>query len=291
MTENFPASHHLRAILDRLLISAAPEAAAWLREGMAFLSDQGADEEQLARRFAAARRRLGTDPLEEPFPVLDTACGEIRLRGWTLGDAGRACLLLTAVERMEQGWQDLVGRLFRSGDESERASLTRMLCLLPEPRALLGLALEVGRTNSLRLYAALVLDNPYPASCYEQHAFNQVVLKSLFTGLPIGRIVGLKGRANPELSRMCEEYRDERVAAGRSVPRDIWLAMEPHASPRGLELVLGALDDDQPEHRYNAVLALLARRSDPRVARALADRLTRETIPEVRRLLESATAT
>jgi hypothetical protein len=280
----------LNAILEELGASAAPEANAWLREGVALLGSTRERENPLSVRFAAALRRVGAEPLSPSLGCLHTTCGDLMLGAWTRGDAARACLLMAAVGDAPPGWEGLVRNLFRHGDENERAAVTRALCLLPEPCSLHGLAAETGRANSLRLYAALALDNPYPAACYDDHAFNQVVLKCLFNGLPVGRIVGLPGRANPELSRMCEDYRDERVAAGRDVPQDLWLALEPHASPRGLALIIEALNDAVPGHRYNAVLALTRRRSDPRVSRALADRASRETDAELRRMLGSAVA-
>jgi hypothetical protein len=150
--------------------------------------------------------------------------------------------------------------------------------------------MESGRANSLALYAALALDNPYPSACYDDSAFNQLVLKSLFNDLPLARIIGLAERSNSELSQMCEEYRDERVAAGRCVPRDIWLALAPHASDRGLALALEALDDGDPEHRYNAIVALSRRCDEQRVGRALSDRLARETDSKLCRLLRAACA-
>ena len=53
--------------------------------------------------------------------------------------------------------------------------------------------------------------------------FNQMVLKALFIGSPLARLVGLEERITPELVRMAEDYAAERRAAGRSVPEDIAL--------------------------------------------------------------------
>lgn len=290
MTDLAPNLSYLQTIMDALEHSAAPEAVAWIREGIDVLSSVDGWEDALAPRFTGASHRLGQDVLSDRPRRLNCACGSIELAAWSRGDAGRACLLVSAVGDARPSWESVVRRLFRHGDESERVAVVRALCLLPDPCALTDIALEAGRANSLCLYAALALDNPFPAACYDDHTFNQVVLKCLFNGLSVGRIIDLTDRANPELARMCEDYRDERVAAGRSVPHDIWLALEPHASPRGLALIFDALHDKAPEHRYNAVLALTRRRSEPHVAQALSDRLTREDNPELRRLLESAAA-
>jgi hypothetical protein len=272
--------------LTSLRACAEPDSIRWLEEGIGLVGGIQDNEDQLASRFTMARRKLGPEGLTGPAQTLATSFGELSLDTWSRGDAARICLLLAAVGDGEPGWDRVITGLFRHGDEGERASLVRGLCLLPEPCRLRPLAQEAGRANSLSLYAALAIGNPYPAACYDDRAFNQVVLKSLFTGLPVGRILGLRERANPELSRMCEDYRDERVAAGRDVPADIWLALEPHATPRGLELILEALNDDDLQHRYNAVMALKQRQGDLSIARALAERLGRETDPRLRRLLE-----
>jgi hypothetical protein len=51
-----------------------------------------------------------------------------------------------------------------------------------------------------------------------------MVLKALFTGVALDRIVNLDDRLNPELARMASDYASARRAAGRSVPADLWRA-------------------------------------------------------------------
>jgi hypothetical protein len=131
--------------------------------------------------------------------------------------------------------------------------------------------------TSLRLYGALALDNPYPCCCYPEHDFNVLVLKCLFIGLTVGRITGLDRRTNADLSRMCEDYYEERTLAGRTVPADIWLPLVPHASPAGITLALEALADANPSRRYYAALALCGRRAEPAIGAALAARRGEES--------------
>ncbi len=277
-------------LLGALTEHLAPEALAWLRQGLDEVTQAPEPLAALSRRFPAARRRLGREALGGRI-VLTTGCGDLDAATWPRGDLGRACLLLGALAKGPAMAQALATALFRQGDEGERAALVRALCLTPDPCALLPLAQEAGRINSLDLFAALALDNPYPAACYDDHSFNQLVLKSLFNGLPIARINGFGRRANPELSRMCEDYVGERVAAGRTVPVDIWLALGPCASPNGLRLTIDHLGHPDPAHRYHAALALTrglaaGRRADgAEIARALAERGTIETDPQVSRVL------
>jgi hypothetical protein len=70
------------------------------------------------------------------------------------------------------------------------------------------------------VFEAIAAENPYPARCFSDAAFHQMVLKAIFVGMPVERIEGLSERATPELARMVEGYASERRAAGRTVPED-----------------------------------------------------------------------
>src|SRR5690625_6252577 len=72
------------------------------------------------------------------------------------------------------------------------------------------------------VFNAIALDNPYPKEYLEQDPFNQIVLKALFVGSPLFRIVGLEERANATLARILVEYSQERRSAGRVVSTEIW---------------------------------------------------------------------
>jgi hypothetical protein len=151
--------------------------------------------------------------------------------------------------------------------------------------------MEAGRANSLQLVSAVSLHNPYPRAHYSEHEFNQLVLKNLFVGLPIDGVLGLTERANEELARMCEDYYDERSAAGREVPNDIWLAMARHASERGEQLLLAHLLHDSFEHRCYAARAIgqrLQRR--PQLRETLQQQLQAEADAHVINALQTALA-
>jgi len=241
--------------LYALVIAAtAPSGRAWLDAAIADTGDAAEPGETLLRLFPAARRQLGAGRLTTPEQEIATADGMVRLGAWSPGGAGRIILLLDAVQR--GGGSELVTTVYRAGDESERSSITRALSLLGSGFELKPLALQAGRTNSSVMFAALALDNPFPSAHYTDHEFNQLVLKSLFIGLPLEPVVGLAARINANLSRMCEDYFDERTAAGRPVPSDIWLALAPYASERGLRLLREHLDHENVEHRQYAAQAL-----------------------------------
>ena len=53
---------------------------------------------------------------------------------------------------------------------------------------------------------AIACENPYPARYFPELNFNQMVLKALFTGVALARIIGCDGRVTSELSRMAADY-------------------------------------------------------------------------------------
>ncbi len=237
-------------------------------------SDQPLDD--LGLYSAMAKRKLGNRRLEHA-PAIDAVFSPLDIRRWGEADAARLVLLLSVVKRLPDQTEELVQAYYRMGDESERIALIRGLVLFAPADYLTTIALDAGRTNSLELLSALSLDNPYPASFYSEQTFNQMVLKCLFLGLAIERVVGLEQRANPDLTRMCENYVVERENASRTVPVDIWLAIGPHATTKGEQQILAYLNHEETGHRYYTALALGQRLSEnPSLKSHLQDRQKQE---------------
>jgi len=113
--------------------------------------------------------------------------------------------------------------LFRHGDNDERRAILRALPRLRDPARFLPLAIDACRTSVVPVFEAIACDNPFPTTHFPDANFNQLVLKAVFVGVPLGRVVGLHTRLSPELSRMARDYAAERRAAGRSVPDDLAL--------------------------------------------------------------------
>ena len=171
--------------------------------------------QQVRLAFSRAARKLADGPIEPG----DGLPGHMRGGHWQIVDLGRAALVLAAVDG--DGGTALVEQLFRTGELGEQASVLRMLALLPAPARFTAIAIEACRTNARSVFAAIATRNPFPAAEFPELAFNQMVLKAVFIGLPVATIVGLAERATPELRRMALGYASERSAAGRSVPDDV----------------------------------------------------------------------
>lgn len=170
--------------------------------------------EQLAQQPSAntlmllssqCKRRLGDTPLAEA-------------QGWNRTQLARALLLAGLLEQQAGAEQlPLLRQLFLWGDDQEKSVLLKVLDDLDTQGASLDLALQAGRTNNREVFAAIALDNPFPARHYPDRAFHQLVLKTLGMGLDSRRISGLAQRRSVDLNQLALEHMEEQLAADRSV--------------------------------------------------------------------------
>jgi hypothetical protein len=173
---------------------------------------------------------LGSDRLEFSHHEIDSenAARFLAFQGRPLHEFGRVALLLFALDRLPTGEQvEFIDELFMRGDNREREALLRTLPLLPDAGRFLATAVEACRANVQTVFEAIACENPYPACYFPESNFNQLVLKTIFTGLSLQRIVGLSDRITPALKGMASDHIKERTAAGRPVHEDIALIMPP----------------------------------------------------------------
>jgi len=138
--------------------------------------------------------------------------------GWSSVQLARALLLAEVLERrsgMARAY--LLEQLFQWGDDQEKIVLLKALDWLDRPGQCLELALLAGRTSNPQVFAALALDNPYPARHYPERAFHQLVLKALGMGLDCARVSGLAQRHGVELNQLALDLLDEQLDAARPV--------------------------------------------------------------------------
>lgn len=180
----------------------------------------------LAKAYTKAARLLGGALVEldqdEAKTLLSTWCRP--LQGRPLHELGRTALLLCATENLDpEEHAECIDELYVRGDNAERAALLRTLSLLPEPARFLSTAVEACRTNVQTVFEAIACENPYPVRHFTELNFSQMVMKAMFTEVPLQRIVGLLTRITPALMSMAKDYVREQAAAGRPVPEDIGL--------------------------------------------------------------------
>jgi hypothetical protein len=180
-------------------------------------------QRSIAHHFAIAQRRLAGLPLlsDETLDTLRKA-GVIAPQQWSMGDLGRALLLLhTLLLLPDAEHASFVMRLYQRGDSTEQQAILRSLILLPEPQRWVSIATEGCRSNVAIVFEAIACDNAYPERFLCELSFNQLVLKSLFTGISIRRIAGLNKRLTPTLKRMVADYASERRVAKRQISDDL----------------------------------------------------------------------
>jgi len=188
----------------------------------------GGSRDHLLQLYTDASRYGGHPP--QPFDAFEgfppPSATELSVAFWTTEDAVRLAFLLTrsAAVGADEFYDDAVA-CYELGVAREQRSWLKAVSLLPTPERYLSLVIDACRTNILPQFEAVACENPYAACYFPEANFNQVVLKALFNGVRLERIVGLSRRANPELTRMASDYAAERRAARRSVPVDIGLAM------------------------------------------------------------------
>jgi hypothetical protein len=199
-----------------------------LAEGLlptAFQTLPDFDHDGFLAELAGAPRWLAKAPLvlaADERDALRKAGVTWPIEGWPLDQLGRAAMLSVASTRLAPSeLERLLGDIHRQGETRERQALLRALPFMVLPERFVALAIDACRTNELPVFEAIACENPYPAEHFPDLNFNQMVLKALFLGVALDRILGLDQRRTPELARMAQGYASERRAAGRSVPADI----------------------------------------------------------------------
>jgi hypothetical protein len=73
-----------------------------------------------------------------------------------------------------------------------------------------------------KVLESIMCNNPYPAEELDEPAWNQLVLKAIFTEKPVLKIHGLRKRTNQKLAHSLSDFAHERWAAHRTVPPLVW---------------------------------------------------------------------
>ncbi len=229
-----------------------------------------AEDWEVFSSFSKASRITGKEKAELSEDEIKEAGGLRRgwdPSGWTLDQLGRTYLVLSIAERGKEEFFEKLEKLFISGDLSETVALYQALPVLPWPDELTDRGAEGIRTNITSVFNAVALKNPYPADYFDDDAWNQVILKSLFVGSPLYKIQGVDRRANKPLAQMLVEYAHERWSAGREVSPELWRPAGPFIGEDFVDDLEKVINHPDKIQQYAAVLALKA--SDSEAAKNL----------------------
>ncbi len=242
---------------------------AWLNAQIDALASDSS-ESALHIAFGMAPRKCGKAGLA--LTGAELHAGQRTLPGWTpsdwsVADAARI-VVLSQVSRTTKNFAPLFRSLCATADVAELTALYRGLPLYEKGDTLLDQVGEGLRSNMRGVFEAIIHHNPYPRQHFDQHRWNHMVLKALFVGSALSSIQGLDERANAELARMLCDFAQERHAAGRPLPFEIWRCVGPFAQGPMLDSLARALTSADATECCAAALALHAC-PDPAAARLL----------------------
>lgn len=234
-----------------------PEAQAWLSDRCRTIA--GGDKKGLFLSFGLVPRKVGKDDLalmdEEIFSAAQARPGWDPT-GWTMDQAARMLLVLSYPAPEAGPYVAVMDQMFAAGEVHELVALYQGLPLYPYPSAFQLRCAEGLRTNMQSVFCAIAHRNPYPGEQLNEDQWNQLVLKSLFIGVPLDPIVGLDRRANAKLAKILVEFAEERWAAKRPVSPELWRCVGPVANADGLKALERVLTTGTDLERQAAVLAL-----------------------------------
>jgi len=211
--------------LLRLWLSGAltAEAMQWFDAEIARQRD-GIDERRLGMALGLVGRRIGRKDLSASPDDL-TAARTLRAGWrpdlWGTDEAARVAILLATARADDAAFAERVDRLCATGELTEHVACLKGFAVFPAPARLLGRAREAVRSSAQPVFQAIVCHNPYPADHFDEPAWNQAVVKCVFSGLPIETIIGLDERRNDDLIHMLRDLVSERHAAGRALPETV----------------------------------------------------------------------
>ena len=179
------------------------------------------DERRLAIALGLAGRKIGRVQLALSD---DEAATARRLRAgwqpelWSADEAARILILGASHHGDDQAFAARVDRLCTTAEVTEYIAYLKGFAIFPAAKLLYGRAREGVRSAITPVFAAITCHNPYPFDYFDADAWNQMMVKAVFSGTPIETIFGLQERRNPEVVQMMRDLISERRAAGRPLP-------------------------------------------------------------------------
>ncbi|MCB1245143.1 MAG: EboA domain-containing protein [Verrucomicrobiales bacterium] len=247
-------------LLGALEPTASLDAVRWLRGECTRLSRQF-EENPFFFAFSGVSRHFDRTA-EVTFSkgtaeVLQRLIPGLCLKHWDEFRTARTVLigLLLTLDRPDR--LRTLERLTSSADIREQIAIFGALPLLPNPEDLVELARDGLRTNILSVFDAIALRNPFPERHFTEEGWNQMVLKALFLGRPLHRVVGLDARANPALAEAVNYLAHERWSAGRKISPEAWRCCSGFVSDQiAHDLKRVAASPDRGDREAAALLAV-----------------------------------
>ena len=187
----------LRTVLESIIrANLPPDAFAWLENELLTVRKKS-DIAKFNIAFVAMPRKTGKALIhlsaEEQSKI--TALREgLELRHWTTDRLCRVWLLMHPDPSSKEKYTSLIENLFMNAEMGELVALYSALPVLAYPEAWKKRCAEGIRSNIGEVLEAIICNNPYPSEQLDESAWNQMVLKAIFTEKPVLAITGLLER-------------------------------------------------------------------------------------------------
>ncbi|RFS22836.1 hypothetical protein DVR12_13190 [Chitinophaga silvatica] len=212
-------------LLNRIIqYNSSEKASNWLQQRRDVQQTTNAIS-QFNQTFTAIPRFVGKETINvqpEDLDQLSILVPEFFVQGWTLDRLVRVWWLLQLPASNKNDYVAAIENLFNAAEMNELAALYSALPLLAWPEEWIARTSEGIRSNIGIVQEAIMLNNPFPANYLSEPAWNQLVMKAIFTDKPLHRIVGLDRRANAALANILTDFAHERWAAGRTLDPMQW---------------------------------------------------------------------
>lgn len=180
---------------------------------------------ELNTAFAATPRHTGRKTIQLTKSEQDDLSGilpALFIQGWTIDRLTRVWLLMHVSQSDKDIYLQKIENLFNGAEMHELVALYSALPVYAWPEAWKWRCTEGIRSNIGDVLEAVMYENPYPFEYLDEPAWNQMVMKAIFTDKQIDRITGLDKRANAQLAKVLIDYANERWAAHRTVNLQLW---------------------------------------------------------------------
>lgn len=231
----------------------------WLIDKASLIKDNG-HAQQLTLAFAAVSRKTGRQPVilsEADSIEVQRIRPFFRINHWQVDRLCRVWLILHFDAGNPERYVTTIEKLFPTAELSEQVALYSALPVLAHPQRWKHRCSEGIRSNIADVLTSIMCNNPYPSENLDEAAWNQLVLKAIFTDKPIDQIIGLDERANRNLASTLSDYAHERWAAQRTVNPLLWRCVGKFIDEKIFPDIVRLADSDQEPEREAAVLAAM----------------------------------
>lgn len=201
----------------------AAEVWTWVSRQAAEIKD--GKVQSLPSAFAATPRKTGRQPIEitaEQNAIIQEIRLGLNLTEWTIDRLCRVWFILHFNAADKEQYIQVIETLFVNADMNEQVALYAALPVLAYAEVWRNRCAEGIRSNIGDVLEAIMCNNPYPAEQLDEQAWNQLVLKAIFTEKAIDKTFNLQQRSNQKLTDTLSDFAHERWAAKRTVNPLLW---------------------------------------------------------------------